>query len=113
MGANIAGIYGAQIFRQDDRPRYRRAFSVNCAVLAFGLSLAIVRYVDDIRSRRRKNERRFSAIGPRSGYKEAGEEQQHNDKVAISPPLSDDQPGPILLGEDHKVTVSHGLKGIS
>ncbi|KAF1347342.1 MFS general substrate transporter [Lizonia empirigonia] len=28
MGANIAGIYGAQIFREDDRPRYRRAFAV-------------------------------------------------------------------------------------
>jgi hypothetical protein len=55
MGANIAGIYGAQIFRNDDRPRYRRAFSVACAILAVGLVLAIVRYIDDrIRKRRRK-----------------------------------------------------------
>ncbi|KAH8704384.1 pantothenate transporter liz1 [Phaeosphaeriaceae sp. PMI808] len=54
MGANIAGIYGAQIFRQDDRPRYRRGFAVACAVLAVGLGLAIVRYVDNkIRLRRK------------------------------------------------------------
>ncbi|KAI4747548.1 hypothetical protein E4T50_02147 [Aureobasidium sp. EXF-12298] len=31
MGANIADIYGAQIFRADDRPRCRRAFNVNIA----------------------------------------------------------------------------------
>jgi hypothetical protein len=53
MGANTAGIYGAQLFRQDDKPRYRRGFTVNIAILAFGLGLAIVRYVDD-RIRRKK-----------------------------------------------------------
>lgn len=53
MGANIAGIYGAQIFREDDKPRYRRGFGVNIAVLAVGLSLAILRFVDD-RVRRRR-----------------------------------------------------------
>ena len=53
MGANTAGIYGAQLFRQDDRPRYRRGFTVNIAILAFGLALAVVRYVDD-RVRRKK-----------------------------------------------------------
>jgi TRAP-type C4-dicarboxylate transport system permease small subunit len=53
MGANIAGIYGAQIFRQDDSPLYRRGFGINIAVLAVGLALAIVRYVDDIIRRRR------------------------------------------------------------
>lgn len=53
MGANIAGIYGAQIFREDDRPRYRRGFSINIAVLTIGLSLAAVRYVDDLLRRRR------------------------------------------------------------
>lgn len=52
MGANIAGIYGAQIFRQDDRPRYRRGFSINIGVLAFGLALATVRFVDDWRRRK-------------------------------------------------------------
>jgi hypothetical protein len=54
MGANIAGIYGAQIFREDDKPRYRRAFAIACAVLAVGLVLAIIRYLDDHIRRRRK-----------------------------------------------------------
>lgn len=58
MGANIAGIYGAQIFRQDDRPRYRRAFAVACAVLAFGLLIAIGRYIDD-KIRKRKKARQI------------------------------------------------------
>ncbi len=62
MGANIAGIYGAQIFRSDDRPRYRRAFSVNIGVLVFGLGLAIFRYLDDRRLRRRGDQQ--STIGP-------------------------------------------------
>jgi len=54
MGANIAGIYGAQIFRNDDRPRYRRAFSIACAILAVGLALAIGRYIDDKMRKRKK-----------------------------------------------------------
>ena len=62
IGLNIAGIYGAQIFRSDDKPRYRRAFSINIAVLAFGLLLAIARYIDD-RLLRRKGRRR-SSLGP-------------------------------------------------
>lgn len=53
MGGNIAGIYGAQIFRQDDRPLYQRGFAVNISILVAGLLLAVVRYVDD-RLRRRK-----------------------------------------------------------
>ncbi|KPI36646.1 putative transporter [Cyphellophora attinorum] len=53
MGANTAGIYGAQIFRQADRPRYRRGFACGIGILAFGLLLAVVRYVDD-RIRRKK-----------------------------------------------------------
>lgn len=110
MGANIAGIYGAQIFRQDDRPRYRRAFSVNCAVLAFGLSLAIVRFIDDIRSRRRSNERRFSAIGTPAGYPVTGEEQAKSNEKTASPPTSEDQPRPSLLDRGPKSTVSTGLK---
>jgi hypothetical protein len=58
MGANCAGIYGAQLFRQDDRPRYRRGFTVNIAILAFGLGLAVIRYIDDCRRkvRRRRGE---------------------------------------------------------
>jgi len=53
MGANIAGIYGAQIFRADDKPRYRRGFSIGLGVLAAGTSFAIIRYVDDKLRRRR------------------------------------------------------------
>lgn len=47
MGANIAGIYGAQIFRSEDAPRYRRGFGINIGVLTLGLVLAIVRWADD------------------------------------------------------------------
>ncbi|KAL4930318.1 major facilitator superfamily domain-containing protein [Aspergillus undulatus] len=54
MNANIAGIYGAQIFRSDDKPLYRRGFSVACSVLAVGLALAIARFVDTILQRKRK-----------------------------------------------------------
>jgi hypothetical protein len=56
MNANIAGIYGAQIFRRDDRPLYRRGFSVAIAVLAVGFVLAVVRWADDKLKRRRKNQ---------------------------------------------------------
>ncbi|KAK6705539.1 hypothetical protein SNK05_009439 [Fusarium graminearum] len=54
MFANIAGIAGAQIFRSDDAPKYRRGFSINIAILAVGLALAAVRFVDDKFWRREK-----------------------------------------------------------
>ncbi|KAK5996049.1 putative transporter-like protein [Cladobotryum mycophilum] len=65
MNANIAGIYGAQIFRKDDKPLYRRGFSVAIAVLSLGLVFAIIREIDDLLSRRRRtkeaeNERSLS-----------------------------------------------------
>ncbi|KAL5342202.1 major facilitator superfamily domain-containing protein [Aspergillus crustosus] len=53
MNANIAGIYGAQIFRADDSPLYRRGFSVALAVLAVGLALATARWVDTVILRRK------------------------------------------------------------
>lgn len=56
MGANIAGIYGAQIFRSDDKPLYRRGFSVALAVLSVGLVLAVGRYIDTLIHRRRKRQ---------------------------------------------------------
>jgi hypothetical protein len=62
MGANIAGIYGAQIFRQEDRPFYRRGFSINIAVLSVGLVLAMVRYADDF-LRRRRSKRALQQVG--------------------------------------------------
>lgn len=54
MGANIAGIYGAQIFRSDDRPRYRRAFVIGIGVLIAGTIAAVLRYLDDVIRRRNK-----------------------------------------------------------
>lgn len=56
MGANIAGIYGAQIFREEDKPFYRRGFTINIAVLASGLALGITRYAYDV-VRQRRNPR--------------------------------------------------------
>lgn len=74
MGANCAGIvscchsvhrrrqqintnlyfqYGAQLYRSDDEPRYRRAFSICIAALSLGVILAIIRKVDEIFIRRR------------------------------------------------------------
>ena len=64
MAANTAGIYGAQIFRQDDKPKYRRGFSINLGVLAVGLALAILRKVDQLRQRRRQ---RTASTGSSSG----------------------------------------------
>lgn len=52
MGANTAGIYGAQIFRSEDAPRYRRAFVIALSVIAFGLVLAIIRKLDERRNGR-------------------------------------------------------------
>jgi hypothetical protein len=54
MGANIGGIYGAQLFRADDRPKYHRGFSIGCAIVAFGVACAVFRYVvgGDVKSRR-------------------------------------------------------------
>ena len=54
MGANIAGIYGAQIFRKDDRPLYRRGFSVAIAVLCVGFVLTMGRWLDDKRKQRQR-----------------------------------------------------------
>ncbi|KAM0712282.1 hypothetical protein Q7P37_011376 [Cladosporium fusiforme] len=84
MGANIAGIYGAQIFRQDDKPKYRRAFGIACAVLAFGIALAIFRYLDDLR-RRRRNARRASITDV--DRQEQSAEQWHKvDSPTSTPP---------------------------
>lgn len=90
MGANIAGIYGAQIFRRDDRPRYRRAFAVACAVLAFGLVVAVGRYVSD-KVRGRKKARQVD-----DGSSSDGE-------VSTFLP-AEDQPAPIVDGRRPSVT---------
>jgi hypothetical protein len=54
MGANIGGIYGAQLFRADDKPHYHRAFSIGCAIIAFGVACAVFRFIiGDIIPRRK------------------------------------------------------------
>lgn len=102
MGANIAGIYGAQIFRQDDRPRYRRAFSIACAVLAVGLALSIIRYLDDI-IRRRK-----SAKNSQTATSDTDSLSQTERKMSAPP--SDDQPAALVLDHKGSLTVSNGLR---
>ena len=97
MGANIAGIYGAQIFREDDRPRYRRAFSVNIAVLAVGLAMVVFRFVDD-RLRRRWAARKAQAE-PSSEHA-----WQDEEKVPVVPP-SDVVPQTVLLENGLKQVV--------
>jgi predicted MFS family arabinose efflux permease len=71
MGANIAGIYGAQIFRSEDSPKYRRAFYIGIGVLALGLILAIVRFVD---------EKFFRRVPPPAIENETGEENENENE---------------------------------
>lgn len=93
MGANVAGIYGAQIFREDDKPRYRRGFSVNIAVLTVGLLLAVVRYVDDMLRRRRNS-------GQLSNQSASADNSHDEDELKKVAPPSDSQPYPVLIGSD-------------
>ena len=67
MGANTAGIYGAQIFRSEDKPKYRRAFAIGIAVLAVAFGLAVVRYVDHLITRRRAKGEEATATSADSG----------------------------------------------
>lgn len=48
MSANIAAIYGVQLFQADDKPLYRRAFDSNIGILAFAFVLACVRYGHEV-----------------------------------------------------------------
>ncbi|KAL8842520.1 MAG: hypothetical protein Q9170_000474 [Blastenia crenularia] len=41
ISANLAGVYGAQIFRQDDAPKYYRAWKTTTSILAFGVVIGI------------------------------------------------------------------------
>lgn len=91
MAANTAGIYGAQIFRQDDKPKYRRGFSINLGVLSFGLSLAILRKVDEFLQKRKARQ---------LGIETHGAEQVSNDEEfekAIAAKPSDEQPQPVIV----------------
>ena len=106
MGANIAGIYGAQIFRADDSPRYRRAFSIACAILAFGLALAIFRFVDDrLRRRRAKNKVNIASSD--------SDNSSQIEKSGHQTPPSDELPPPVIVADTHRPSLSHTLKAVS
>ncbi|KAF2015139.1 MFS general substrate transporter [Aaosphaeria arxii CBS 175.79] len=94
MGANIAGIYGAQIFRRDDRPRYRRGFGVAIGVLAAGLTIATIRYVDD-RIRKRREAKQLQSVSSAD---------ESNSKVVVVP--SADQPAPVVLDSGRRLSAS-------
>lgn len=102
MGANIAGIYGAQIFREDDKPRYRRGFSIDIAIIAFGLSLAVLRYLDDLRRRRRN--------GGQLVVETASEENNSNDDDIKPARQSDAQPPPVSIGGNLKPIASNAVR---
>ena len=106
MGANTAGIYGAQIFRADDSPRYRRAFSIACAVLAFGLLLAILRYLDD-KIRRRRSAKSAPIEGSDSDV------TSETEKSGFQTPPSADLPPPIVFNGASRPSISHSLKAVS
>lgn len=75
MGANIAGIYGAQIFRSDDRPKYRRGFTTNCAILTTALVLAITRLIDDMIRKRKRKSLGLSDVNNESGSENSDEKK--------------------------------------
>lgn len=102
MGANIAGIYGAQIFREDDKPRYRRGFSIDIAIIAFGLSLAVLRYLDDLRRRRRN--------GGQLVVETASEENNSNDDDIKPARQSDAQPPTVSIGGNLKPIASNAVR---
>lgn len=96
MGANTAGIAGAQIFREDDKPLYKRGFTINIAILGFGLSLAAIRTVDDYLRKRRHA--RTLALGSGS------------DSGSETPvPPAEDLPAPIEFN-DNKAQVAAPLR---
>ncbi|KAL2072979.1 hypothetical protein VTL71DRAFT_10303 [Oculimacula yallundae] len=101
MGANIAGIYGAQIFRSDDAPRYRRGFTIDIAILATAVILAAVRYLDDLRRRRRNGGQ--LAVAPTS------DGSTSNEDIKVVQP-SDVQPPPVYVGDDLKPVLSKTVK---
>lgn len=78
MGANIGGIYGAQLFRADDRPHYHRAFSIGCAIIAFGVACAVLRFVIGDIMPRRKQQRQQRNLG---GEGDTGEMRLSSNEV--------------------------------
>ncbi|KKY18205.1 putative alternative sulfate transporter [Phaeomoniella chlamydospora] len=102
MGANIAGIYGAQIFREDDKPRYRRGFSIGIGVLVVGLCLAVVRFVDD-RLRRRRSAKQVQ-------NESASDQNSENEDTLTATKPNDAQAQTVLYENDLKTIVPNITK---
>jgi hypothetical protein len=90
MGANIAGIYGAQIFRANDKPLYKNGFSIAISVLATGLSLAICRKIDEFFRRKRLRPAGLQAETTSSEHDSQGDGNMKRGAV-----LADEQPRSI------------------
>lgn len=85
MGANIAGIYGAQIFRSEDKPLYLRGFAIGIGIISTAITLAIIRFIDDIiRRRRAKN---VIEIEPESGSEGNTADEKKAVAAATVPPI--------------------------
>jgi hypothetical protein len=88
MGANLSGVAGGQLYRADDRPRYRRAFNVSIGILVAGLALAVVRFLDDkLRRKKTKVELPESDTGS----------ETYGDGISKAAVPADEQPQPIAL----------------
>lgn len=91
MGANIAGIYGAQIFRADDKPLYRRGFGIDIAVLIVGVVLAIVRFSDGwIQKRRGARQEVLAAVDSGSEHNSQEDEKSGIPRVPQPAPVGYD-----------------------
>ncbi|KAF4475714.1 nicotinamide mononucleotide permease [Fusarium agapanthi] len=102
MGANIAGIYGAQIFRSDDKPKYRRGFTINIVVLAVGLALAVLRFFDDKIWRRSKVAEIQQQLAHENGDLSQSDEKSQSD--ARTPTLGLEKTSPAELNPIAKPT---------
>lgn len=98
IGANIAGIWGAQLYRSDDKPRYRRAFTICIGVLAFGVILAVIRRIDE-HFRKRKG-------GQAAVTNSSNDNEMYQDLKALP---SDLVPQPAHVGSDQKPVMSHAV----
>ena len=78
MGANAGGIYGAQLFRTDDRPRYRRGFSIGCAIIAFGIVCAVVRYGMQRRKNQRQRQQQQQHLEDEDGMRRLSSDEIHS-----------------------------------
>jgi hypothetical protein len=76
MAANMAGIYAAQLFRSDDKPRYHRALTIDVVILAVSLITAV-------------------SLALYYRYKNKKDAQNEEARGIISPPLSEDGKEPL------------------